>query len=73
MRKTILFLALLTVTILAAQAQHYDWVKHYHGLRDDDFRSGIVRMEADSEGNIYMMGRFTGDANIDGEYFLATQ
>ena len=71
-RKALSF-ALLALLAITANAQHYDWVKHYHGLRDDDFRSGIVRMEADSEGNIYMMGRFTVDANIDGEYFLPTQ
>ncbi|MBQ6237855.1 MAG: T9SS type A sorting domain-containing protein [Bacteroidales bacterium] len=71
-RKTLTF-ALLALLAITAHAQHFDWVKHYHGLRDDEFRSGIVRMEADSEGNIYMMGRFTVDANIDGEYFLPTQ
>lgn len=57
----------------SADRGRYEWVKHYHGLRDDEFRSGIVRMEADSEGNIYMMGCFTVDANIDGEYFLPPQ
>ena len=71
--KRIILLAAFVLLSLAAHAQRFDWVKHYHGLRDDDYRSGIERMATDSEGNIYVMGRFTMDAAIDGEPFLPAQ
>lgn len=84
MKRLSMTLALLALTILVPwntilgqvnnkPSGRYDWVKHYHGLRDDDICSGILEMEVDNQGNVYVMGQFTMDANIDGEYFLPTQ
>jgi len=81
MKKIIFLLASLVLATLAVKAQgfgddtdpskmHLDWLKYYHGFRDDELRSGIVRMETDNAGNLYLMGRFTTDAAIDGDYFI---
>ena len=66
-RKTLTF-ALLALMAFTTHAQHFDWVKHYHGLRDNYLSTGIMRTATDSEGNLYVMGRFTSDAAIDGTY-----
>ena len=66
-RKTLTF-ALLALLAITAHAQHFDWVKHYHGQHDNYLSTGIMRTATDSKGNLYVMGRFTSDAAIDGTY-----
>lgn len=69
MRKTILFLALLTVTILTAHAQHFDWVKSYFGpdYGNGDAANDLYGSAMDSEGNIYILGHFLGSARWDND------
>ena len=68
MTRKVFAFALLALLAITAHAQHFDWVKHYNGSHDNYLSTGIMRTATDSDGNLYVLGRFTSDAAIDGTY-----
>jgi len=76
MRKTFttiaLFAVLGTLAVsypLTAHAQHFDWVKSYWGIATNSGQADgnkIIGTDADSDGNVYVIGEFTLGAQING-------
>ena len=67
-RKTLTF-ALLALMTLTVHAQHFDWVKSYWEIATNSGQTDgnkIIGTDADSDGNVYVIGEFTLGAQING-------
>ena len=68
------FFTLLLLSFYSLNAQNFQWAKSYSG--QDGFNDGnsksnkIYNSAFDSQGNIYILGRFGVGASIDDEYLL---
>ncbi len=60
MKKITLFLALLALTTFTVRAQHFDWAEGYSSMQDGCCILGTV---TDNEGNLYILGTFSGQAS----------
>lgn len=60
MKKGTLFLALLALTAFTVRAQHFDWAQGYSSFQDGCCILGTV---TDDEGNLYILGTFSGQAS----------
>ena len=74
MMKKSFFFTLLLLSFYSLNAQNFQWAKSYSG--QDGFNDGnsksnkIYNSAFDSQGNIYILGRFGVGASIDDEYLL---
>ncbi|MBR3412147.1 MAG: hypothetical protein IKG81_05615 [Bacteroidales bacterium] len=67
--KRIILLAVFVVLSLTAHAQRFDWVKSYWGIATNSGQTDgnkIIDTDADSDGNVYVIGEFTSGAQING-------
>ena len=65
--KRVILLAAFVVLSLAAHAQHFDWVKTYTGPDISDMTTNkIVGSCVDNEGNLYILGEFSPQAQLCG-------
>lgn len=68
------FFTLLLISFYSLNAQNFQWAKSYSGqdgFNDGDSKSNrIFNSSYDSQGNIYILGRFGVGASIDDEYLL---
>lgn len=56
---------------LHAFSQHFDWVKSYSGQESPGYKwNNIISSVTDSQGNLYVAGRFANGAAIDGQDLL---
>ena len=67
--------ALLTLAATPLRAQYFDWVRTYQsthssGTGSPDRDNMVLDMDADSQGNVYFLGRFVRGAAINGEELL---
>ena len=67
--------ALLTLAATPLRAQYFDWVRTYQsthssGTGSPDLDNMVLDMDADSQGNVYFLGRFVRGAAINGEELL---
>ena len=67
--------ALLTLAAAPLRAQYFDWVRTYQsthssGTGSPDEDNMVLDMDADSQGNVYFLGRFVRGAAINGEELL---
>lgn len=75
MMKKSFFFTLLLLSFYSLNAQNFQWAKSYSG--QDGFNDGnsksnkIYNSAFDSQGNIYILGRFGVGASIDDEYLLS--
>ena len=75
-RQTIILLAVLALTgATPLRAQYFDWVRTYQsthssGTGSPDRDNMVLDMDADSQGNVYFLGRFVRGAAINGEELL---
>ena len=60
MKKSTLILALLALTAFTVRAQHFDWAEGYSSSQDGCCIKGTI---TDNEGNIYILGTFSGQAS----------
>ena len=65
MTKNVLTFALAALLTIAANAQHFDWAKNFHGYGDEytNLPRGLV---ADSEGNVYHLMQVGRGGSLDG-------
>ena len=74
--RTIILLAVLALTgATPLRAQYFDWVRTYQsthssGTGSPDEDNMVLDMYADSQGNVYFLGRFVRGAAINGEELL---
>ena len=59
MKKVTLLLALLALTTFSVHAQHFDWAQGYSSIQS----CYILGTVTDNEGNLYILGTFSGQAS----------